>query len=174
MQLLIKKIYEVFAANADIFTDAGLESVKTIDLHRGQPESPEKFEYFPTPALFLSFNIVWEKSGKIYVGKAVLDTHVVIDNPNEGTANLFTNHEEALKQVLYYRIVRKFLDNLESEESNKMVRAGERPVDTGVIVYNVISHSFNLYETDKLGDDQLLIDDATVQIIGKTLAKKII
>ncbi|TAG31895.1 MAG: hypothetical protein EAZ35_02265 [Sphingobacteriia bacterium] len=173
MELLIKKIYEVFQANQAVFLQAGLEPVQTIDLFRDQPLNPEAFEYFATPALFLGFAINWERNGHNYTGKAVLDVHVVIDSPFDGVANNFTNHEEALKKVFYYKIVKAVLDNLESAETNKLIRASERPVDTGVIVYNIISYECNIYDAQRIGSNNIMVGDAIVAITGKQLVKEL-
>lgn len=172
MNLLLQKIYEVFDANKNIFTAAGLQTLQTIDRYRRQPIEPEKFEFYQTPALFIDYRIAWERTGKKYDGRGILDVHVVTDNPFN-TGNIFTNKEEALKQIFWFKIARKLLDNLESENTGKLYRIDERPVDTGVIVYHVLSYGFNYYDHEVGEGNTICIDDAEISIVGKQLVKNL-
>lgn len=174
MDLLLQKIYEVVEANNDsIFRHLALEPVRTMDLYRGQPLNPEKFEYFETPALFFDYAITsWEKKGNSYAGNGSIDVHVVVDSPFDGTSNIFTNKAESLRRVFYYKIVRRLLDNLESENTSKLIRRDERPVDTGVIVYHVLPYTFSYYDPEQINSNTITIGNETLEIVGK-LVKKI-
>lgn len=172
MDLLMQKIYEVFEANNGIFATAGLEPVRTMDIFRNQPLEPGKFEYFETPALFFDYRIAWERVGKKYDGKGTLEVHVVTDNPFE-TGSVFTNRQEALKKVFYYKIARKLLDDIESANTGKLYRIDESPIDTGVIVYHKLIYGFNYYDSDAFNGDKIDINDAIVEIVGKQLVKKL-
>lgn len=172
MDLLIQKIYDVFASNAAIFTAAGLQPLSTMDRYRRQPLEPEKFEFYQTPAIFLDYRITWDRTGKKYDGRGLLDVHIVTDNPYD-TANIFTGKEEALRQVFWYKIARKLLDNLESNNTGKLYRIDERPVDTGVIIYHVLTYGFNYYDHE-VGDGNIIyLNDAEIEIVGKQLVKKL-
>lgn len=172
MNLLIQKIYDVFAANAAIFTAAGLQPLQTIDRYRRQPLEPEKFEFYQTPALFIDYRIRWERTGRKYDGHGTLDVHVVTDNPFD-TGNIFTNKEVALKQVFWFKIARQLLDGLESDNTGKLYRMDERPVDTGVVVYHILTYGFNYYDHEVGDGNSMYINDAEVQIVGKQLVKKL-
>lgn len=173
MEELIKKIYQVLDDNQSVFTAAQLSPVKTIDLYKGQPINPEIFEFFETPALFLNHNITWSLVGKTYQGELTIEAHLLIDSPFEGTANIFTNHEEALRRNFYHKLVRKILDGIETNETTKLIRVSERPVDTGVVVYHILEYRCQIFNYDVLGDDSILIDDAVVNITGKKIVKQI-
>lgn len=160
MEALITKVYEVFAANQQLFIDAGLQPIRTVDKFRGQTTQPEKFEYYPIPAIFIFWRTKWEKEGKIYVGKTQLDFHVVNDEPSD-TASIFTNYEEALKETFFYKSVQKVLDNLEAEGISKLVRSDDLTVDTGVVCYNILSYTTTIYESDS---NTILVDDIEVEI----------
>ena len=173
MEQLITKVYEVFnnADNKQIFIDLGFEPVQTIDKFRGQTTMPEKFEYYPIPAIFIGWQIKWRREGKINVGDATIDFHIVNDEPSD-TGSIFTNYDEALKQTFFYKAVQKMLDNLEAEGINKLIRLSEIPVDTGVVCYNILSYSTTIYEA--VGDSEfIMVDDIPVEIQGKQLVKKL-
>ena len=96
-----------------------------------------------------------------------IDFHVVTDEPWE-TANIYTNHEDALKKAFFHKVLHKIFDNLEGENFSKLTRVDDVPIDTGVICYNILRYTTNLYEADPIGSDTILVgDDATVQLKGK-------
>jgi hypothetical protein len=165
MQLLIKKIYEVFAANEALLTDVGLQPVRTVDLYRGQTVEPEKFEYFPTPAVFIQKYIRWSKEGKRYIGKTLLDFHFVSELHDQ-TANFFTDHEAAIAATNQAKIIHAILDDLQSEETSKLVREEDKDVDTGVVQYTIYSYSCQLYESAS-NTNTVEINGATIEVKGK-------
>ena len=160
MEQLITKVYEVFAANQQLFIDADLQPIRTIDKFRGQTTMPEKFEIYETPAIFISWAIKWRKEGKIHVGDATIDFHIVNDEPSD-TASIFTNYDEALKETFFYKSVQKVLDNLEAEGIRKLQRLSETPVDTGVVCYNILSYQTTMYESSS---NTILVDNIEVEI----------
>lgn len=160
MEALITKVYEVFEANQQLFIDAGLQPIRTVDKFRGQTTQPEKFEIYETPAIFISWAIKWRKEGKMHVGDATIDFHIVNDEPSD-TASIFTNYDEALKEVFFYKSVQKVLDDLEAEGLNKLQRTSETPVDTGVVCYNILSYQTTMYESNST---TILVDDIEVEV----------
>lgn len=139
MIALMLKVYETFEANKALFEQLDLEPVKHIDLFRGQTLNPAQFEYYDQPAIFIGWKIVWSKAGQYYDGILTLDFHVVTD-PTWDTSNISTSKEAGLKNVMYHALVRYVLDGLESENTGKLKRVDEEPVDTGVINYNVLRY----------------------------------
>lgn len=160
MEALITKVYEVFNANQQLFIDADLQPIRTIDKFRGQTTQPEKFEIYETPAIFISWQIKWRKEGKTHVGDATIDFHIVNDEPSD-TASIFTNYDEALKEVFFYKSVQKVLDDLEAEGISKLQRLSETPVDTGVVCYNILSYQTTMYESNSTS---ILVDNIPVEI----------
>ncbi len=171
MQPLIERIYQVLQANNDLFVTAGLQPIRTVDLYRGQPLNPEAFEFFETPAIFLGWNIRWKTEGRTRVGSGTLEAHIVLDNPFE-TGNIFTGYDNALKQIFGYEIVDAILNGLESIYTSKLELTDQRPVDTGVIAYQIYSYQFTTYKPASINTMQVG-DDATVKIVGKQLVKKL-
>ncbi len=158
MQKFILKFYERVEANNQLFLDAGLEPVRTMDTYRGQPLAPELFEYFATPAIFFNHSIKWAKEGKTYKGLLTVDFHVVIDDPFAETGSNFTDKETGIKKTFYHEILRHILDDLESEETGKLVREDERPVDAGVIVYHILSYTAPYYTASGFNRQQFVTD----------------
>ena len=167
MLLLVKKIYEVFEANAALFTAAGLHPVQTIDLYRGQTVEPDKFEYFATPAVFIQKHIRWTKQGKRYEGKVMIDFHFVTELHDE-TANFFTNHEAALSATLQGTIIHAILDDLHTEDTSRLVRTEDKDVDTGVVQYTIYGYESTIWE-DASNGNTVEIDGATIEVQGKQL-----
>lgn len=169
MDKLIKRVYELFDDNNQQLIDAGLQPIRTIDRYRGQTLSPEQFEYYPIPALFIGWRIKWSRQGKKYVGNANLDFHLVTEEP-WGTDNKSTNHDEALKSAFLHKAVQKILDDVESEDTGKLERGEDVPVDTGVICYTILGYNCTVY--DEVGTDTFqLSEELTLNITGKLKRK---
>lgn len=171
MDKLIKRVYEMFEENNPNLVEAGLQPVRTIDRYRGQTLNPEQFEYYPIPAVFIGWRIKWNKEGNTYKGNASIDFHIVTEEP-WGTDNNSTNYEDALKKAFFHKAVQKMLDQLESEETSKLMRGEDMPVDTGVICYNILGYTCTVYDVPGK-DDIVLTDELTVHITNRYLKRKI-
>lgn len=136
---LFLKIYQAFEDNKGLFEALGLKPVTHIDKYRGQPLNPAQFEYFDLPAIFIGRRTIWTKQGRIYHGSPQLDFHVVTDATWD-TSNISTNKEEGLKNVMYHTLIHYVLDDLESENTGKLKRLDDEPVDTGVVNYEVLKY----------------------------------
>ena len=145
MDKFIKALNQKFADNQAAFTDAGLPFVKTIDKFRNQPLNPEAFEYFELPAIFVNRSIQWVKEGKYYTGLMTVEFHVVQD-ATWPTESFSSTIDDGLKQYIFLNIVRALLDDFESENTSKLQRSTETPVDADVSIYDVISYTCNYYE----------------------------
>ncbi len=172
MQPLIERIYEVMQANNQLFVTAGLQPIETLDLYRGQPLNPEAFEFFETPAIFIGWEIRWKREGKTKIGTGSLDVHIVLDSPFQ-TGNIFTGYENALKQIFGYELIDAILDGLESETTSKLELNNQRPVDTGVIAYQIFTYQFTTYKKAGVVNTVQVGQDAAVEIVGKQLVKKL-
>lgn len=170
MDKLFLKIYEEFTSKASVFTELGLDPIKTIDMFRGQPLNPEQFEYFELPALFIDWRIVWTKAGKTYNGEAGLDFHLVTDATWD-TSNISTNRVEGLRKVIYHTLVRAVLDNLDSENTGKLQRADETPVDTGVVNYHLLKYTCTYYDPYTIGPDYIYALAEELRLSGVLIQK---
>jgi hypothetical protein len=169
MDHLIKKVYQLFEDNNQELIDKGLQPVGTIDRYRGQTLNPEQFEYYAIPAIFIGWRIKWERNGKTYKGNASIDFHIVTEEP-WGTDNKSTNVDDALKNAFFHKAVQKMLDDLESEDTGKLQRGDDVPVDTGVICYTILGYNCTVY--DEVGTDTFqLSEDLTLNITGKLKRK---
>lgn len=150
MEKFIKTLNKHFADNNAFFQTAGLPAVACIDKFRNQPLNPEAFEYFPLPAIFVNRSIVWFKNGKYWDGQMTCEFHVVQDAtwPTESFNN---NIDEGLKQYSFLAVVRKLLDDFESENTSKLQRVSETPVDADVSIYDVLTYSCTYYEAEPTG-----------------------
>ncbi|HMI03072.1 MAG TPA: hypothetical protein VK541_11355 [Pedobacter sp.] len=149
---LFLKIYNAFEQNRALFEALELPPVEHIDKMRGQPLNPEQFEYYPQPAIFIGWKIAWTKAGKFWNGLLTLEFHVVTD-PTWDTSNISTSKAEGLKNVLYHTVVRYVLDDLESENTGKLQRIDEEPLDTGVVNYNVLRYQCSYRDPMSSGED---------------------
>lgn len=171
MQLIYQKIYNLFnnPTNQQMFIDKGFEPICTIDKFRGQTTNPEQFEYFPTPALFISSKTTWSLQGKTYEGKINIDFHLVQEQPSD-TSNFSTNFAEGLKQLHYFNLVQQFLDGLETTETSKLIRTANTDIDTGAFCYSLLSYTCTTY-SGNTNNNTILKDDVQVEIVGKRLEK---
>ena len=138
-KLFIKAVYDAFTAAAETFTDMELPPVAHIDKFRGQPLTPEQFELFELPAVFIAMRCNWVKSGRSYNGEMVVDFHIVQDATWE-TSNIATNLDEGLKQIDFLTACRRVLDNLTSPNTGKLNRITDNQMDTGVSIYDVLTY----------------------------------
>ena len=136
----IKAIQEAFADAAADFTATGLPPIAHIDKFRGQPLNPELFEGFGLPAIFYSLKCRWNKIGKSYQGEMTCEFHVVQDATWE-TSNISTNQDVGLNQIRFLGIVRSVLDNVTSENTGKLTRGEDTPVDSGVTIYDLLNYT---------------------------------
>ena len=166
MIALFKKIYEVFEANKALFEDLGLEPIKHIDRFRGQPLNPAQFEYYDLPAMFIERRLVWNKVGKSYQGKLSLGFHVVTDATWD-TSNISTDSEAGLKNVMYHTLVQYLLDDLESENTSKMSRVDNEPVDTGVVIYEMLRYECNYYDPMYTGPEYAEAMIEKLNLVGR-------
>lgn len=139
MITLFLKIYEAFEASKELFIEAGLPPIKFIDKYRGQPLNPAQFEFYELPAIFIDYKVKWEKVGRAYDGTVGLEFHIVTDATWD-TSNISTNNVEGLKNSVNHALIRSVLDDLESENTTKLQRSEEYPVDSGVVVYNKMEY----------------------------------
>jgi hypothetical protein len=137
MRILYEKILETFAENKGIFADKGLIAPKFIDLYDSQPDTPEEFE-FMCPALFIDYNIVWDKRGGQRIGTLLLEVHCLSSDTPE-TDNLSQRLPEGLKKIDFYETVADLLDGLATEETSDLVLKAERPVTTDYFNYHVLT-----------------------------------
>jgi hypothetical protein len=145
MDKFILQLNERFETMASLFTAASLPTLKTIDKYRGQPINPEQFDLFPLPALFIERSIQWQKQGKYYNGIMTVNFHLLQD-ATWATENFSTGIEEGLKQYQFISLVRRVLDEFESENTGKLQRVSEAPVDADVCIYDMLTYQCHYQE----------------------------
>jgi hypothetical protein len=172
MKELYKRIYELFAANQQLFIDAGLQPVATIDRWRNQTTNPERFDIYPLPALFVGYRTQWDKPGRNYRATHSIDVHVVLDEPWH-TGNIYTGYEDALEKLMYYELVDQLLDGLViTQNFAPLQKEADVPVDTGVICYTILSYTTTI-EKAPADKQYIIVNDVTVNITGKSLVKSL-
>lgn len=145
MDKLILKIYSEFEAKKQAFIDNQLTPIKYMDLYRGQPVAPERFEIFALPAIFFNYNIDWTQSEK-GSGLLTLDAHVLIDAGHH-TDSVSPNKETGLSIVKYYRFIDYVLRYLESENTSKLKLISENPVETDYYNYHIMQYQAVITDT---------------------------
>ncbi|MGY0034431.1 hypothetical protein [Pedobacter sp. NJ-S-72] len=153
-----------------MFIALNLEPIKHIDRYRGQPLNPEQFEYYDLPAIFIARSIPWEKVGRSYKGNVMLEFHLVTDATWE-TSNIATSAAEGLKHVMFHKLVQYVLDDIESENTGKLQRVDNQPVDTGVVNYEVLRYQC-MYEDPMItGIEYVEAMIEKLKINGKLITK---
>lgn len=145
MDKLLLKVYTEFEAKKQFFTDNNLKAIEHLDLYRGQPVAPKRFEIFALPAIFFNYTIDWSESEK-GSGKLNLDAHVLIDAGHH-TDNHSPNRESGLSIVQYYRMIDYVLRNLESENTSKLKLMSESPVETDYYNYHIMHYQAVITDT---------------------------
>ncbi|MDR0829656.1 MAG: hypothetical protein LBN95_06055 [Prevotellaceae bacterium] len=137
MRILYEKILETFDNNKECFVDKELIAPKFIDLYDSQPDTPEEFE-FMCPAIFIDYNIVWERSGSQRIGTLLLEVHCLSSDTPE-TDNHSQRLPEGLQKIDFYETVADLLDGLATEETSGLVLTAERPVTTDYFNYHILT-----------------------------------
>lgn len=166
MKSFVNKLHQAFAAAAPFFVEAGVPAIAHIDKMRGQPLNPELFETYELPAVFWAVRIKWTRIGRTYQGEMLVEFHVQQDATWE-ISNIATNLQEGLKQVDLISLVRCVLDNMSSDNTGKLIRDSESPVDTGVTPYDVLMYSCNYTDPGVVSLQQLVDAMGDFNLRGK-------
>lgn len=136
MEELYEKILERLQSQTalDLFAENDLPNIKYIDLYRGQPKSPGRFEYFDLPALFIDYSINWS------VREITLEVHAVTDQ-NHSTSNISPNRLKGLDIIRYIEIIKDLLIDLETSVTSKLALQSEQPLEADVVNYHIVSFS---------------------------------
>ncbi|MFR8080625.1 MAG: hypothetical protein ACLU6Z_02615 [Odoribacter splanchnicus] len=137
MKNLYLKIIDVFEKNKNMFHEAGLMPVETIDLYDGQPFDPTNFE-FTYPAVFVDYRIEWGKGNNIRKqGTLEVEIHV-LTHPGPGTENFNPRMEEGLEKLEYYKLIADLMETVATDNIQRLVVTGEEPVMTDYGSYHLI------------------------------------
>ena len=156
MEKFFISVYDAFDAAKQLFIDAGLKPIQHIDKYRGQPAEPTQFEYFELPALFIDWNMKWERAGKTYNGTVNLEFHLLTD-ATWSTANISTNRVAGLKSVVYLTLVRYVLDRVKSDNTGPLIRAEDTPIETEVTNYHLLKYNAPYYDPGTTNPDYIYV-----------------
>lgn len=138
MQNLYLKILEQFKNNNHRFKELDLEPIRTVDMYSGQPDNPELFE-FTAPAVFVDYNIDWEKgSAAIKRGVLNLTLHIITD-PAPGTESWSHNKEEGLRRLMYYTLILELIEGVRTDNVGSLYAISEQPEKTDYFDYHTIT-----------------------------------
>ncbi len=134
MEELYLKILERLQSDdaLELFECNNLQSIRYIDLYRGQPIRPERFEAFMLPAVFVGYSINWETQ------EVTIDIHVMLDQ-NHTTSNISPNRLKGLDMIRYYEVLKDLLIDLETSQTTKLRLLNERPIEADVVDYQILS-----------------------------------
>lgn len=137
MKNLYLKIIDVFEKNKNMFCEAGLSPVETIDLYGGQPFEPTNFE-FTYPAVFIDYRIDWGKGNNMRKqGTLEIEAHI-LTHPGPGTENFNPRIEEGLEKLEYYELIAGLMETVATDNIQRLVMTGEEPVVTDYGSYHLI------------------------------------
>lgn len=145
MDKLYLKIIEEFENKKNLFIKYNVPHIRYIDLYRGQPLAPERFELYDIPALFLEYGIDWKTN------ILNLSVHVVCDS-NFTTSNISPNKITGLEIFTLYKVVKEILQGLSCEDTGKLELVSERPAEADVVNYQIIDFTTSM-KYNKLEDE---------------------
>ncbi|MCT4640398.1 MAG: hypothetical protein N4A72_22060 [Bacteroidales bacterium] len=131
MDKLYTKIVDTLDENKAFFIKKGCTPIQHIDLYRGQPIAPDRFEIFNLPALFLEYAIDWQRE------VLTLSVHVLVD-PVADSSSISPNRLQAMEIFSLYKLIKHFLNDLSSENTGKLKLTSERPVESDIINYQIL------------------------------------
>lgn len=144
MKNLYLKIIETFEKNRERFAESGLLSVETIDLYDGQPDEPNNFE-FTCPALFVDYDIDWERGGSSRKqGVVNVEVHV-LTHPGTGTESFNPSLPEGLQKLEYYELIAELLEGVCTDNIPPLALIGEKPAITDYFCYHVLKFNTTIY-----------------------------
>ena len=139
MERIINKITEVLEAQKTLFVNSGLESIETIDIYKGQPESPEKFE-FGIPAVFIDYNINYDQE------LAYIILHALYEDDNE-TENYSPQRNEGLKYITFLKLIKRCLKGVKLPPVFGALKLSEdTPTQSGDFNYHQITFECSYHE----------------------------
>lgn len=141
MENLYTKICDRIDERGDLFLKYNLPPVKYVDLYRGQPLMPERFELYTLPALFLEYNIDWKTK------QLNLSVHVVTDQTHS-TSSISLNKLSGLQIFTLYKVIKQLLNGLSSETTGKLELASERPAEADVVNYQILDFTCSIEESE--------------------------
>ena len=164
-----KDIKAAFDNNAALFTDEGMKPIAFIDRFRGQPLNPERFEYYPLPAIFIQRKIKWKREGNLYNGTALLSFHIVTE-PTWDMSSIAPNQDDVLNYFTFLDKVREVLDNFDTPYTSTMVRTEDDDVDAEVVFYDVLTYECEYYANTapKHKTESLYRPDMVLGLTGHT------
>ncbi len=160
MDKLYIAILEKITANATVFTDQQLPAPRFIDLYRGQPHAPERFEAMFTPCIFIEYEIDWK------AGELTLNLHVMLDM-NHPTSSVSPNRLKGLDIIKFYKVLNTVVENLESENTGKLKRTNERPAETDAANYQIITYNTSISPEPVIDNTQTEVELLNVEISGE-------
>ena len=164
MKNLYLKICDKFKEREDLFVSKNIPAIRYIDLYRGQPLAPERFELYDLPALFLEYNINWEQN------TLNLSVHVVTDQTHS-TASISPNKLTGLEIFTIYQVVKHLLKDLSSTSTGKLKLTGERPAEADVVNYQIIDFTCSIEENE--AEDKFAEVEIEKLKVNKTLTYSI-
>jgi hypothetical protein len=136
------ELYKLIKEKKTAFTDRGLAGEFFIDIYRGQPFTPELFEYFPLPAIFADFQITGQ--GKNQPRKVTMTLHVLTDVMPDAS-NISENQIDGLKRFMYHLTLQDILEGAKLGATSQLKFINEALIDVPVINYHTQIYEFESY-----------------------------
>lgn len=143
------ELYNVIAAASSKFTERNLSGNFFVDVYRSQPFEPERYEYYPLPAIFVDYTMTG--SGKNKPRSISITLHIITDEMPDAS-NISTQNVQGLNKILYNLTLQEVLDGAQLGESSQLRFRSENSVDAQVTNYHTQTYEFEAFLTDMIGD----------------------
>ena len=153
----MKNLYEKLKAkiidNND-FTTANLKPIKSFEIYKGQYEAPENFELFDTPAIFVDWNISWDKNAKNKTGTLNLNLHIIVED--------ICND---ISMLDYYDTINSIVENTETQFTGKLKLISEGNSETGILNVYMMNYEASIRRTKLINSaNEIEVDSENIGV----------
>jgi hypothetical protein len=137
MEIVFKRIKEVFEDHPEVFSERTLPAIRTIDIHLGQPDNPEEWEVF-CPAIFVAWNKQPGPTGEPDV--LTLDFHI-LQEPGIATDGEENTLDPGLEYLRLIKACNYLLNRLKADNTSPLEWKGERQAITQFFRYHIVTYT---------------------------------
>ncbi len=145
MDILYENLTKHFEKNEirELFAQANLPELRTIDLNMGQVNNPEGFEIF-YPAMFIDWSD--KADGQTEPLSLELVFHI-LQIPSFATENFSDNLHEGLDYLRFLKTIKKALNSFRTPNASKFKYLGTSPNITPFYKYHTLNYSCYIDDT---------------------------
>jgi hypothetical protein len=164
------QLYSLIADNAQLFTDYGLNDKFYMDIFRSQPDSPEGFEHYSLPAIFVDYSMRGQGIRQKRI--ITMSLHIVSD-ATPSTNNLVQHQSPAMNGFLYPLLLQSILEGKTLGKTSSLEFLSQVPIESPVVNYCVQDWQFLAYLPDMLGEVEITLGEFQRLHIFGTIVKSL-